>query len=203
MSWSVMGLFTMWHTPLLPSALHHLLKDDTSSGIEHAATFAELLQKDDILGTLHHMLCVMHNVPYLSNHTMHGDEGYPHSILHTLLWMCHPRGVRYDSETHNQTSWQDIGIVTARYRHYLELKKDNSTESATDACEQIKVNGYDKIYPREAPDQAKPAFYYGIKWSNKSTHATVYVDADENAKKTNLWTTQFEKEAGREKIIKP
>jgi hypothetical protein len=181
-----------------PSALMNyvLPSDRTLSIVERATAFAKCLEQDDIFGVLRLTLQAMHNVPYLTNchgsknNTMRQLEGYPHSCLHILLWMCNPRGVRFDSETLSQTSRPDVGIVTTCYRHYLELKREGHG-SASKALQQIKTNGYDKTYPRDVADQQKPAFYYGIQWTNSSTHATICVSADNQAEKTTLWTAQL------------
>jgi len=184
-----------------PAAFMHCLLPGISSNPECSHTFSQCLEQDDILGVLRLTLRAMHNIPLFVNCRIRDDEGYPHSALHMLLWMCHPTGVRFDSEALSQGGRLDVGIVTPRYRHYLELKREGASESAKQAHQQIQTKSYNQNFPREALDQAKPAFYYGVKWTNKSTHATVYIGADEQAQQTVLWKEKLATLAGEEKII--
>jgi hypothetical protein len=57
----------------------------------------------------------------------------------------------------------------------------------TQAHDQIRANVYDKTYPRDAADQGKPAFYYGVKWTDKSTHFTFRASADAEAQSALVW----------------
>jgi hypothetical protein len=144
------------------------------------------LEEDDIPGFLRIVLEAMHNIPYSVNDKLRKYEGLAHSIIHTLLWFCHPPESQFDSGTVHQTGVLDLVFVN-RYRHYIELKNENTPESAEQACAQITRKRYD-LALRSQYDRKKPAFFYGVKWTNHSTCANLVIDADGEARETPLWS---------------
>lgn len=128
----------------------------------------------------------MHNVPGRVVDKIRKYEGYPHAMTHYTLWLCCPAGVDFNSEGASKSGFLDL-LVTANYRHYIELKSEDHRAGPEQAVEQITANHYPLTYPRTDMDNKKPAFFYGVKWTNNSTSATVVVDADEEAKQTELW----------------
>lgn len=123
----------------------------------------------------------MHNVPNHVADRIRKFEGHPHSIIHVLLWICCPDGVDFDSQTASQSGASDIVLIN-KYRHYIKLKVEGGN-MAQDAVLQIHNKNYHTTYPRAESNSQKLAFYYGVKWKNKSTHAIVEVWADKEAQK--------------------
>jgi hypothetical protein len=115
---------------------------------------------------------------------IHCYESHPHSIIHVLLWMCSLSGVDFDSSCRSQTGEGDVVIIN-KYHHYLELKAEQGG-SVHEAVEQIADKHSESF-------QQKPAFHYGIKWSEKSTHVTVEVKAEGNAADSDLWKNRLSK----------
>ena len=113
--------------------------------------------------------------------------------------MCCPRGVSFDSGTKNQVGILDIVIVTTKYRHYLELKAEKG-DSPTEALQQITDKRYTLTFPRTSEGQQLPAFRYGVKWTDKSTHAVVEVAAEAGGENTDLWMTKLSLTGGRHTI---
>ena len=159
----------------------------------------KLLLEDDILGFLAVVLKAMHNIPYDATKNIRRFEDHLHSTVHTLLWMCCPRSVGFDSGTKNQVGKLDVVIVTKKYRHYLELKAKKG-DSPAGALQQITDKRYTLAFPRTSQGQQLPAFRYGIKWSDKSTHAVVEVVAEAGGQATDLWKTKLSLTEGRHTI---
>jgi hypothetical protein len=132
------------------------------------------LEKDDILGFLEVALEGMHNIPFDATSRIRRFEDHTHPIVHVLLWLCCPRGVNFDSGSKNQIGILDIVISTKHFRHYLEFKSEKG-DSAEDTVQQIADKNYSLSFPRTESLQQLPALHYGIKWTDKSTHATVAV----------------------------
>ncbi len=136
------------------------------------------------------VLQAMHNIPYDATKNNRRFEDHAHATVHVMLWLCCSRGVTFDSGTKNQIGILDIVIITKQYRHYLELKAEKG-DSATEALQQITDKYYDSTFPRTSDQQRLPAFRYGIKWKDKSTHATVEVAAEGGAADTSLWKNKL------------
>jgi hypothetical protein len=133
--------------------------------------FCELraaLEADDILAFLRLILIAMHNIPREVNQTIRKYEAHPHSIVHLVLWLCCPRTACFESECSSQDGRCDVVFVN-KFRHYIELKNEDSRDSAEDALSQIEKKSYDMTFPRSEQGREKPAFFYGVKWTNTST----------------------------------
>ncbi len=153
--------------------------------------FQDSLAKDDILGFLEVVLEAMHHIPYQITAKIRPFESHPHSIVHVLLWMCSPPGVDFDSSSRSQTGEGDVVIIN-KYRHYLEFKAEQGG-SISGVVDQISDKRYNVTFPHSESFQQKPAFHYGIKWSEKSTHITVEVYTEDNDKDTDLWKKTLSK----------
>lgn len=182
-----------------PDAIHYCNPSGDNILIERAYQAAKLLLEDDILGFLAVVLQAMHNIPYDATKNIRRFEDHPHSTVHTLLWMCCPRGVSFDSGTKNQVGILDVVIVTTKYRHYLELKAEKG-DSPAEALQQITDKGYTLAFPRTSSGQQLPAFRYGIKWTDKSTHAIVEVATEGDGENTDLWKNKLALTEGRHTI---
>lgn len=145
------------------------------------------LKNDDIGTFLKLTLEAMYSVPFMVNQKIRKFEAYPHSIVHVLLWLCHTRGSYFNSELTSQEGRLDV-IFVNKYRHYIELKNEDSSDTAEDACNQIFTKHYNISAPLSQYDQQKPAFFYGVKWTARSTSISLHTEADEEAKKCELWS---------------
>jgi hypothetical protein len=171
---------------VLPPCHGTLLTFPPFLGICIHSILQKCLAQDDILGFLEVVLEGMHNIPYDTISRIRWFKDHIHSMVHVLLWLCCPSGVDFDSGSKNQIGILDIVIVTRNFHHYLELKAEEG-DSATEAVQQIAEKHYSRTFPGPESPQQKPAFHYGIKWTDKSTHATVEVRAEGTAVDTDLW----------------
>jgi hypothetical protein len=146
--------------------------------------------EDDILGFLHLVLQSMHNIPYDATKNICWFEDHPHVVIHMLLHILLSCGMIFDSGAKNQIGILDIVIVTRKYRHYLELKTETG-DSVTKVFQQITDKHYSSTFLHTKDQQRLLAFYYGVKWTDKSTHATVEVVAEEVAANTDLWKNKL------------
>jgi len=145
----------------------------------------------------------MHGIPYRSNQLIRDKEGYPHSIIHTHLWLAHPRNSDFSLEPASQEGNLDICYVN-EYRHYIELKmvkdeadnndhnlqklaKQRADTEALGALKQIKTNHYSFSFPNDELKKSKLAFYYGVAWTSKCRYVAIKIECDERAKEKPIW----------------
>ncbi len=143
------------------------------------------LAQDNIFKFLETVLKGIHNVSGRVVDKIRKYEGYLHAMTHYTPWLYCLAGVDFNSEGASQSGFFDL-LVTANYRHYIELKSEDHRAGPEQVVEQITANHYPLTYPHTDLDNKKPAFFYGVKWTNNSTSATVVVDADEEVKQTKL-----------------